>query len=73
MIKKIDMVMFIATGLSLTGGALLMTTHALQAHYIWLVADSIWLVYFKKKNDSWGQILFSVYLMQILIGIWMWS
>ena len=65
--------MFIATGLSLTGGALLMTTHALEAHYVWVLADSMWLGYFTKKKDKWGIILFSIYLIQILIGIWMWS
>ena len=65
--------MLIATGLSLTGGVLLMLTHALEAHYAWLAGDLIWLAYFRKKNDFWGQVLFSIYLIEILIGIWMWS
>jgi nicotinamide riboside transporter PnuC len=65
--------MFIATGLSLIGGALMMMRYALEAHYVWLVGDIIWLAYFRKKKDYWGQILFSIYLVEILIGIWMWS
>ena len=72
-LSKLDIVMFIATALSVTGGALLMLTHVLEAHYVWLVGDFIWFVYFRKKNDFWGQVLFSIYLIEILIGIWMWS
>ena len=70
---KLNIAMFIATGLSLSAGALLMLTHALEAHYVWLVSDFIWLAYFTKKKDRWGQVLFTIYLIQILIGIWMWS
>lgn len=50
-----------------------MLTHALQAHYVWLVGDLIWLGYFRIKKDFWGQVHFSIYLVEILIGIWMWS
>lgn len=65
--------MFIATTLSVTGGALLMLTYVLQAHYTWLVGDLIWHGYFRMKKDIWGEILVTIYLIEILIGIWMWS
>jgi len=58
---------------SVIGGFLVALTYPLEGHCIWLVSNSLWLIHFKQSKDIWAFRLFSLYMLQVFIGIYMWS
>jgi uncharacterized membrane protein len=63
----------VATILSV-GGALLVTSPdtfiRLTGYITWLVSNSIWMYYFKKTNQFNPMLLFLIYLIITIIGIY---